>query len=236
MGLDWDEPPVRQSERFALYEDALTTLTESSRVYPCFCTRAEIRAAASAPHGDGLPDGAYPGTCRHLSARERARRIAAGQPFALRLDAGAPRIEYHDRLLGPLSAVVDDFIVRRADGVPAYQLAVVVDDAQQTIGEIVRGADLAESTPRQILLQRLLRLPTPAYAHVGLVLGPDGTRLAKRDRAVTLADRDEPVAATLALLAHSLGLAADRDRVGSAQELLDDLDPAALPRGPVTLG
>ena len=235
LGLDWDEPPVRQSERFARYEDALMALGGAGRVYPCFCTRAEIRAAASAPHDDDLPEGAYPGTCRALGEAERARRVAEGRPYALRLDAGAVRISFEDRLLGPQTALVDDFVVRRADGVPAYQLAVVVDDEAQGIGEVVRGADLADSTPRQILLQRLLGLPTPVYAHVGLVLGADGARLAKRHGAATLADRDEPVAATLALLADSLGLAGERSQVGSAGELLEGFDPAALPRGPVTL-
>ena len=235
LGLDWDEPPVRQSERFGLYEAALVHLEGTGRLFPCFCTRAEIRAAASAPHDNDLPEGAYPGTCRALGAAERARRIAEGRPYALRLDAGAVRISFHDRLLGPQTALVDDFVVRRADGVPAYQLAVVVDDGAQGIGEVVRGADLVDSTPRQILLQRLLGLPTPGYAHVGLVLGADGARLAKRHGAATLADRDEPVAATLALLAHSLGLAVGRDTVGSAAELLGGFDPGALPRGPVTL-
>jgi glutamyl-tRNA synthetase len=223
LGIDWDETPIRQSERFAAYEVALARLSTEDRLYPCFCTRAEIRAAASAPHHDEHPDDAYPGTCRNLSPDQRARRVAEGRPHALRLDAGATRISFEDRMLGPRTAVVDDFVVRRADGVPAYQLAVV------------RGADLADSTPRQILLQRLLQLPTPVYAHVGLVLGGDGTRLAKRHGAATLADRDEPVAATLALLAHTLGLAAGRDRLASAGELLDGFDPAALPRGPVTL-
>ena len=235
LGLDWDAPPVRQSERHARYQDALAQLEREGRVYPCFCTRAEIRVAASAPHADELPEGAYPGTCRTLDAGQRARRIAEGRPYALRLDAGEVRISYEDRLLGSRTALVDDFVVRRADGVPAYQLAVVVDDAAQGIGEVVRGADLADSTPRQIMLQRLLSLPTPAYAHVGLVLGGDGARLAKRHGAATLADRDEPVGATLALLAHSLGMAEGRPEVGSAGELLEGFDPAALPRGPVTL-
>jgi glutamyl-tRNA synthetase len=125
--------------------------------------------------------------------------------------------------------------VRRADGVPAYQLAVVVDDAAQGIGEVVRGADLAGSTPRQILLARLLGLPVPRYAHVALALGGDGARLAKRHRAATLAERDEPVAATLALLAHSLGLAAGRDELAGAGELLAEFDPGRLPREPVVL-
>ena len=234
LGVDWDGPVVRQSERMAAYEDALGTLERQGRLYPCFCTRAEIREAASAPHGE-LPEGAYPGTCRELTDAERRRRMGEGRPFALRLRADAVRVQFEDRLLGACSGVVDDFVVRRADGVPAYQLAVVVDDGAHGIGEVVRGADLADSTPRQILLARLLGLSLPAYAHVPLVLGPDGSRLAKRHGAVTLAERGEPVTATLGWLAHTLGLAHDRERVSRAGELLDEFEPARLPREPVAL-
>jgi glutamyl-tRNA synthetase len=233
LGLDWDEEPVRQSDRMAAYAEALAALEAIGRLYPCFCTRAEIREAASAPHGE-LPEGAYPGTCRALTEAERQDRLAAGRPFALRLRAEDERIEFDDRLLGPSRSMVDDFVVRRADGIPAYQLAVVVDDAAQGIGQVVRGADLADSTPRQILLGRLLGLPIPTYAHVPLVLGGDGARLAKRHGAATLEQRGEPVAATLALLAHSLGLAEDRAGVASATELLAEFDPDRIPRGPVT--
>lgn len=234
LGIDWDAPPVRQSERLELYEAALAQLNAQGRLYPCFCTRAEIREAASAPHGD-YPEGAYPGTCRSLSAHQRAGRMEAGRPFALRLQADGELIEFDDRLLGRRSARVDDFVVRRADGVPAYQLAVVVDDAAQGIDEVVRGADLVDSTPRQILLARLLGLPVPGYAHVALVLGSDGARLAKRHGAVTLADRREPAALTLAWLAHSLGLARNRSAVASAAELIGEFDPARLPRDPVVM-
>jgi glutamyl-tRNA synthetase len=235
LGIDWDGTPVRQSERFGLYETALAELERAGRVYPCFCTRAEIRAAASAPHGD-LPEGAYPGTCRAVPEAERRARLSADERHALRVDAGAVRVAYEDALLGPQSTVVDDFVVRRADGVPAYQLAVVVDDSAQGIEQVVRGADLSDSTGRQILLARWLGLPVPAYAHVGLVLGADGARLAKRHGAATLSDRDEPAEATLTLLAHSLGLARERDSVATAAELLEGFDPAMLPRGPITLG
>ncbi len=235
LGIDWDAEPVRQSERLSLYNDALTKLQERGVLYPCFCTRAEIREAASAPHG-ALAEGAYPGTCRRLEPMTRRRRIEAGGRFALRVDAQSAQIDWHDRLYGEQHGVVDDFVVVRADGVHAYQLAVVVDDAAQGIGEVVRGADLADSTPRQILLQRLLELPAVSYAHVPLVISPEGTRLAKRDRAVTLADRDEPADKTLASLAHSIGLASGRDRVESPVDLLSEFDPARIPREPLVLG
>jgi glutamyl-tRNA synthetase len=234
-GIDWDEPPVRQSERLALYADALARLREQDLVYPCFCTRAEIRAAASAPHDDELPDGAYPGTCLALTAAERRRRIEAGAPYALRLRAQHTKIEFVDRLLGPRWGIVDDFVLVRADGVYAYQLAVVVDDAAQGIGEVCRGADLASSTPRQILLQDLLGLPQPSYLHVPLVLTADGKRLAKRHQGAAFADVREQPGAMLTLLAHSLGLARERNSVHAAGELLDEFDPALIPTAPLTL-
>jgi glutamyl-tRNA synthetase len=232
LGLDCDGPVARQSERRDLYDHALAKLGALDRLYPCFCTRAEIREAASAPHA---PQGAYPGTCARLNAGEQQERIAAGRPFALRVRAEAERIAFQDRLHGHCEGVVDDFVVRRADGVPAYQLAVVVDDADQGIGEVVRGDDLLDSTPRQILLIRLLGLPQPRYAHVPLVLAPDGSRLAKRDRGATLEDRREPAAATLATLARTLGLSADRRRLETAADLLDEFDPQRIPRAPFVL-
>jgi glutamyl-tRNA synthetase len=235
LGLDWDGEPARQSERGGLYERALSELGLQGRLYPCFCTRAEIREAASAPHG-ALPEGAYPGTCAALAPAEARRRIAAGQQHALRVRAEGEVIEFDDRLAGVYAGAVDDFVVRRADGITAYQLAVVVDDAAQGIGEVVRGADLVDSTPRQILLAKLLGLPVPSYAHVPLVLGPDGERLAKRHGGATLADRREAPARTLALLAHTLGLAMGRAEVGGAGELLGEFEPARFPRDPVVLG
>ena len=200
---------------------------------PCWCTRAEIRAAGEAPHGP-LPEGAYPGTCRGLDASERAERERSGRPAALRLDAGSAEIAFHDRLHGDLSGAVDDFVLWRGDDTPAYQLAVVVDDADQGVDEVVRGDDLLDSAPRQLLLARLLGLPAPAYAHVPLVLGPDGQRLAKRHGAVTLADRaalGETPADALAWMAASLGLAQSGERP-TAADLIARFDPAALPREP----
>ena len=161
LGLDWDGPVVRQSARTALYEEALDALDAAGLLYPCWCTRAEIREAASAPHGP-LPEGAYPGTCRDLTAAQRAEREAARAPAraARARRRGARRL--HDRLAGRVEGVVDDFVVRRNDGAFAYNLAVVVDDAEQGVGEVVRGADLLDSTPRQIWLGARLGLPAPA--------------------------------------------------------------------------
>jgi glutamyl-tRNA synthetase len=238
IGIDWDEAPVRQSERTERYRAALNELERQRRVYPCWCTRAEIRAAAEAPHGP-LPEGAYPGTCRDLSASERAHKARTQtQPPAVRIDARGARVRFRDRLHGDTEGLVDDFVLWRGDGTPAYNLAVVVDDAAQGIGEVVRGDDLLDTTPRQLLLARLLALPEPAHAHVPLVLGADGARLAKRHGAVTLADRHqlgETSTDVLGWMAASLGLAESGERV-RAEDLVERFDPARLPREPQRLG
>jgi glutamyl-tRNA synthetase len=215
VGVDWDGPVVRQSDRLALYTDALERLD----TYPCFCTRAEIREAASAPHG-ALAEGAYPGTCRSLSDAERAAFEAAGRRPALRVRAGGARVEVEDPQLGVVSGVVDDFVVRRGDGAFAYNLAVVVDDGAQGVTQVVRGADLLDSTPRQVWLARTLGLPEPSYAHVPLVLGSDGARLAKRHGAVTL--HDVGASEARRWIAASLGLRED----------FSDFDPVRLPTEP----
>ena len=233
LGLDWDGPVVRQSERMELYEEAVARLDGEGLLYPCYCTRAEIRAAASAPHGISAAD-RYPGTCRELTKTGRAEREAAGRPPALRVRAEGMQVAFEDRLLGHQEGASDDFVVRRNDGAPSYQLAVVVDDAGQGIGEVVRGADLADSTPRQILLNHLLGLPTPRHAHVPLVLGPDGQRLAKRHGAVTLADRaavGQTPGDVLAWMARSLGLAEPGEKVDAAG-VLSRFDAEKLPREP----
>jgi glutamyl-tRNA synthetase len=223
LGLYWDGEVVYQSTRGALYDAAIARLTEQGRVYECYCTRAEIRAAASAPHGP-LPEGAYPGTCRDLTAEQRAARRAEGRPPALRVRADGARVRFVDRLHGPQEGVVDDLVVRRNDGVAAYNLAVVVDDGEQGIEEVVRGDDLLETTARQRFLGELLGLPELTYAHVPLVLGPDGSRLAKRHGAVTLEELG--VGAVWAWLAASLG----HPEADNARELLAVFSPDAIPR------
>jgi glutamyl-tRNA synthetase len=225
IGIDWDGEVVYQSHRHHAYEAALERLIAAGDVYECFCTRAEIRAAASAPHGP-LSEGAYPGTCLRLTEADRRRKRAGGRPPALRVRANAVRIEFTDRVHGAREGVVDDFVVRRNDGAPAYNLAVLVDDVWQEIGEVVRGDDLLDTTPRQLFVAERLGLEPPAYAHVPLVLGPDGARLAKRHGAVTLDELD--AGAAVRWMARTLGM----DGATTAAEMLERFEPAAMPREP----
>lgn len=231
LGLEWDGDIVRQSERMGLYDEAVRRLDENDLLYPCFCTRADIRAAPSAPHG--IP-GHYPGTCRRLTKKERTEREGSGRPPALRVGGEGAEVSFEDRLLGRRTYPVDDFVVRRNDGSPAYQLAVVMDDAEQNIGEVVRGGDLVDSTPRQILLADFLGLDAPSYAHVPLVLGEDGERLAKRHGAVTipaLRESGETSKGILAWMAESLGLA-EPGESPSLDEILARFVPDLLPTEP----
>lgn len=233
IGLDWDGEVVRQSERFDLYHQAIADLSARSLTYECTCTRREIREAASAQHGKA-PEAAYPGTCLRLTAAEQREREAAGRPAAVRLRAQVDRLNLVDRIHGPYEGLVDDVVLRRNDGVPAYNLAVVIDDAAQGIEEVVRGDDLLPSTPRQIHLADLLGIERPSYAHVPLVLGADGQRMAKRHGAVTLADRTalgETPEQVVSLLATTLGLAGVGERV-AATDLVERFDPDLLPRQP----
>jgi len=232
LGIDWDCEAPRQSQRTQRYRDAIAQLQRDGRVYPCWCTRAEIRAAASAPHGP-LPEGAYPGTCRDLTAAQRAQREReADRAPALRLDARGEVERFEDGVLGSAGGPVDDIVLQRSDATPAYNLAVIVDDADQGVAEVVRGDDLLETTPRQLLIARLLGLTAPRYAHVPLVLGPDGERLAKRHGAITLsrlaARGDRPESAR-AWMARSLGLAEEGEEP-SAPELVERFDRHRLPR------
>ena len=240
IGLDWDGPVMQQSARTPLYDAAISSLIDRGLAYECFCTRREIREAASAPHPDpSFPqrigaDGAYPGTCRSLTAAQVAERRAAGRPSALRLRAGVTRWTVDDVLAGAFTGAVDDLVLRRNDGVAAYNLAVVVDDAAQGVDQVVRGDDLLTSAPRQAYLASLLGRPPVGYAHVPLALNTHRQRLAKRDGAVTLPDlatRGWSAVDVLGLLAVSLGLAAAGERL-TPTDLLPRFDPAALPRDP----
>jgi len=220
IGLDWDGPVVRQSERARLYDAALASLAGRGLVFECFCTRREILDAPSAPHG---PPGAYPGTCRDLTETERAVRRRE-RPAALRLRAGTTHFTIHDALHGTYEGPVDDLVLRRGDGVIAYNLAVVVDDAQQGVDQVVRGDDLLSSAPRQAYLATLLATTPPEYVHVPLALNAAGQRLAKRDGAVTAREIGP---ATFGIVAASLGLSGDRPA-----DLLDTFDLMAIPRDP----
>ena len=231
LGLDWDGEPWRQSERHQRHREAFEALRGAGVLYECWCTRAEIREATQAPHAPSAR--AYPGTCRGLTRGERARRAAQGDPSAWRLDGGRARVAFEDLLAGPTEGVIDDFVVWRGE-LPAYNLAVVVDDADQGVGEVVRGDDLLETTPRQIALARLLGLAVPRYAHVPLVLGRGGARLAKRDGAVTLDDRlalGESVEEIVGWMAASVGFAAP-GAVLSADAVLAAFAPERISREP----
>jgi glutamyl-tRNA synthetase len=219
-GLTWDEPPEYQTAHQDRYRAVVDDLTARGLTFECFCSRRDILHAPRAPHA---PEGAYPGTCRGLTAAEVAGRREAGRPPALRLRSEVAEFTVFDVLHGEYTGVVDDFVLRRGDGVPAYNLAVVVDDAAQGVDQVVRGDDLLSSAPRQAYLGSLLGHPTPSYAHVPLVLNVEGKRLAKRDGAVTLAELG--VDRTLALIAVSLGYAAT-----TLDGMLAEFDAARLPR------
>lgn len=221
IGLDWDGPVLRQSERFDLHRAALATLESQGLTYRCWCSRREIAAAAQAPHGEVAH---YPGTCRDRADHPEG-------PFAIRLRADHTPVVVRDQIAGRYAGCPDDVVLMRRDGIPAYQLAVVIDDADQGVDQVVRADDLLPSTPSQLHLQALLGLPTPTYAHVPLVLGPDRTRLAKRHGAVTLGDLGWSGVEARAHLAVSLGLAAPGERP-SLDDLLERFDPACLSREP----
>jgi glutamyl-Q tRNA(Asp) synthetase len=200
-GLTWDGEVVYQSKRIGLYNDTLNALRAKNLVYDCGCSRADLDRAASAPLGR---EPVYPGTCRNgLPAGRVARAVRFRTPHEV--------IAFDDMIAGHIeedvAADTGDFVIRRADGVYAYQLAVVVDDAAQNVTQVVRGADLLTSTARQIALQRALGLPTPSYAHLPLVLNADGSKLGKRDGALPLESLDEKrVSETLSFALRFLGI------------------------------
>lgn len=247
LGLDWDEGPViggpsgpyEQSRRTALYQAALRRLEAQGLVYPCFCTRAELHAA-SAPHRE---DGqvVYPGTCRGLTAEqaaERARRT--GRAPALRLWVPKEEITFTDGHMGEyrewLPADCGDFLLRRSDGIFAYQLAVVVDDAAMGVTKVVRGADLLASTPRQLLLYRLLGLEAPAFYHFPLLLGSDGQRLSKRNADAGLDTLGERYTAPeiLGKLAYLAGFNPSAEP-RSGESLLEDFAWERVPRADIRI-
>jgi glutamyl-Q tRNA(Asp) synthetase len=240
LGLEWDGPVVYQSERTEAYEAALANLLDLGAAFACGCTRKDLRQAASAPHApphveDEEP--VYPGTCREgLPPGREARAVR------VRTEGGS--IDFADRIQGPqswnLAETSGDFVIARADGIFAYQLAVVVDDAEAGVTQVVRGADLLASTARQIHLQRLLSLPTPEYGHLPLVAGPGGQKLSKRDNAVSLAHGGN-LFANGGRLIHGaltfLGQKVPAELAGAtASELLAwavaRFDAAAVPRSP----
>ncbi|MFV0523716.1 MAG: tRNA glutamyl-Q(34) synthetase GluQRS [Acidimicrobiales bacterium] len=241
LGLNWDGEPRRQRDRIDRYRTVIDRLVADSALYPCYCTRREIREAAMAPNSP-VAGHAYPGTCRDLDRAGRARREATGRTPAWRFRCGdrigGREVGFTDRIAGPVCFPVDDFVVARNDGTPAYHLVTVVDDADDGTRLVVRADDLLESTARQLALSHHLGLPVPDHAHVPLVLGPGRRRLAKRDGAVTLPDRlsrGEGVADVLGFLASSLGQW-PADTPATATEVLARFDPALLPRSPLVLG
>ena len=248
FGLDWDEGPdiggpygpYTQSERLERYEAALDKLRKDGRLYPCYCSRAELLSIPSAPHGLASEGPAYPGTCRSLSEEESARKALVKTPSLRFRLSGADGAAFDDLVCGPLRfppGAGGDFIVRRADGVFAYQLAVVVDDAAMGITHVVRGADLIDSTPRQLWLYDALRLSPPAFAHVPLLVDAAGERLSKRHRslaAVKLREAGMPPELLAGAIAHAAGLI-DRPEPAKPEELIPEFRWSRLPKDVVRL-
>ena len=222
IGVTWDEEPQWQSAHRGRYDAVIGELIDRGRVFECYCSRKDILNAPRAPHA---PEGAYPGTCRTLTESQRTAARGTGRPPALRLRAEATDYTVADLLHGAYTGLVDDFVLQRGDGVAAYNLAVVVDDANSGVDQVVRGDDLLSSSPRQAYLAELLGYRALEYAHVPLALNVAGKRLAKRDGAVTLTELG--AAQTFALITESLGWPA-----ADMTELLTRFDPGRLPREP----
>ena len=238
LGLVWDGEQPSQSTRSEYYESILDHLRDMGCVYPCWCTRGDLKNAANAPHAsDGHP--IYPGTCRELTEEERARR-AAERPPLWRLRVPDEEISFADGHYGVytenLARECGDFILRRADGVFAYQLAVVADDIDAGITQVVRGCDLLSSTPRQLYLYRLLGAAPPNYFHIPLLTAPDGRRLSKRDRDLDLGILRERFTAPelLGRLAFAAGLL-DAPESASAEELVPLFDWAKIPKHDIAI-
>lgn len=237
LGLDWDNqltPDYFQSNRFPMYQQALATLQERGLIYPCFCSRKELRSIASAPHGSDGP--IYPGTCRQLTQAQQQQRSQEKSPaFRCKVSQGTV-VEQHDEVAGlqreDVAQTTGDFIVARADGVVSYQLAVVVDDLAMGVTHVLRGDDLLGSAPRQILLYRTFGATPPTFAHVPLILGEDGVRLAKRHGAVALRElRESGINAKqlVGWLAWSCGIL-DRPEPATAMELIAEFSLQSITR------
>lgn len=240
LGLDWDEGPTWQLPDLACYHEALAKLSAAGLIYPCRCTRSQVAAARSAPHGD-QHELRYPGTCRPTSPPPAWQSDDHDPTIAWRLIVDDAEIAFTDAYAGPqhynVQQAVGDFIVAAKNGLPAYQLAVVVDDARQGITQVVRGDDLLTSTPRQILLYRMLGLaPLPIYTHLPLVLGEDGHRLAKRHGDTRIALYRElgvPPERVVGLMASWSGMTGCQEM--SAAEFADIFDIHRLPSAPAVL-
>jgi glutamyl-tRNA synthetase len=239
IGLDWDGDVVRQTDRLAIYAAATQRLIAMGLAYPCVCTRSEIDAAGSAPHEEWQDAPAYPGTCRGRFASVEAATQQTGRAPAIRFAVDVESVPFVDGFHGPQTGRIrGDFVIAKRDGGPAYQLAVVVDDAATGIDEVLRGDDLLPSTPRQLLLYRALGLTPPRFVHVPLVVGDDGRRLAKRHGDTSLRTlRESGVDAQhfCGYLAALSGLVAPGTRV-VPRDLLVDFDPHRIPRHPVVGG
>ena len=232
IGIDWDGDILWQSQRFDAYAAATAQLTQRGLVYECYCSRREIAEAPRAPHS---PPGSYPGTCRDLPESIREQRRAArgnGRTPALRLRAEVTELTITDQVHGDYTGVVDDVVLRRGDGVWAYNLAVVVDDAAQGVDQVVRGEDLLSSTPRQAYLADLLGVARPEYAHVPLAVNAAGERLAKRDGAVTLEDLAEEGTTTRSAVARIVASLGGPDGADSIDALRGLVTPDTLRSGP----
>lgn len=232
IGLDWDGEIMWQSARSHAYAAAADQLADQSLVYECYCSRREIAEAPQAPHS---PPGAYPGTCRDLPEAGRERRRSAlgpGRVPALRLRATVDELTITDLVQGHYTGIVDDVVLRRGDGVWAYNLAVVVDDAEQGVDQVVRGEDLLSSTPRQVHLADLLGLPHPQYVHVPLAVNAAGQRLAKRDGAVTLADLAQEGTTTRAAIARIVASLGGPEGADSIEALRGVVTAESLRSGP----
>lgn len=248
LGIDWDEgpdvggpyAPYSQGDRLGRYRDVLAFLAEHGHTFPCYCTRKELRAMASAPHAEDYGP-AYPGVCLHMTDDQREQKAAGGRKPAVRLHSDSKTVAFEDMVHGRVELGWDqcggDFPIQRSDGVFAYQLAVVVDDIDQRINLVVRGEDILHCTPRQVVLYELLGAPVPRFAHLPLVHDAEGDRLAKRHRHYEVARLREmgvrPEAVT-GYLAYRAGLQ-DTCTPAVPADFIDGFDWSMIPPRPVAL-